>query len=174
MRTTQTDNPPGTGSTQPERHCPGFDSTLPSEALDELLRRRGSAKTARKAANSRQSMPALSGIGALFLVVALIGLGSWFSSDKQAQTAAAQPTPAPASTPTATAAAAAWREWAAQPNQPVYREWVPQAGGWILANAQCVPIRGSFIADPAPRAMPAVPRAELVSMPVLRATLVEN
>jgi hypothetical protein len=60
------------------------------------------------------------------------------------------------------------------PVQPVYREWVPQAGGWILADSQCTPIRGSFIADPAPRAQPAVPRAELVPMPVRRATLVEN
>jgi hypothetical protein len=63
---------------------------------------------------------------------------------------------------------------ASQPDQPVYREWLPQAGGWVLANAQCEPLRGSFIADPAPRAQPAVLRAELVSMPVRRATLVGN
>jgi hypothetical protein len=84
------------------------------------------------------------------------------------------PSPAPVSagTPTAAAAAAAWNSWVSQPDQPVYREWLPQAGGWILADSQCTPIRGSFIADPAPRALPAAPRAELVSMPVRRATLV--
>ena len=50
--------------------------------------------------------------------------------------------------------------WATpQPEQPVYREWMPEAGGWVLADAQCVPIRGTFLADPAPR-------AELVSTSV--------
>lgn len=38
-----------------------------------------------------------------------------------------------------------------EPNQPVHREW-----------------------NPAPRVLAAVPRAELVSIPVRRATLVEN
>jgi hypothetical protein len=44
-----------------------------------------------------------------------------------------------------------------QPEQAVYREWA--GNGWVLADAQCVPLRGTFIADPAPR-------AELVSTAV--------
>ena len=31
----------------------------------------------------------------------------------------------------------------------VYKEWV--SGGWQLCTSNCVPMRGSFIADPAPR-----------------------
>jgi hypothetical protein len=79
MRQTPTETAPRTGP---------YESTLPPEALHELLRRRGSEKTVRrsrilgrkKAANSRQGMPAFWGVVALFLIVALIGFGSWFSS----------------------------------------------------------------------------------------------
>jgi hypothetical protein len=34
----------------------------------------------------------------------------------------------------------------------LYKEWV--SGGWQLCTSNCVPMRGSFIADPAPKATP--------------------
>jgi endonuclease YncB( thermonuclease family) len=48
MRYTPTEILPGIGSSTPGRHCPGFESTLPLEALDELLRRRAHAKALKR------------------------------------------------------------------------------------------------------------------------------
>jgi hypothetical protein len=167
---------------QHKQPASGFESILPPEARDELLRRttRPGAPAAKKP-ERRHTLPWLKSalwLAPLAVTVALMVSG-WTASVRHdagslPAPAVLTPTPVPASTPTAAAAAAAWNSWVSQPNQPVYREWMPEAGGWIVADAQCVPLRGSFIADPAPRAQPAVPRAELVSMPVRRATLVEN
>jgi hypothetical protein len=183
MQYTRTDNLPRTGSTRPGRHCPGFETTLPPEALEELRGRK--PRTRLQSAQTKSSCPSrlrsvlLAGALAAppIFVLAVVAVITWATGSSPSTRQFSTPelertfhpmaqTPLPALAPPAPAAA--------QPNQPVYGEWVPQAGGWILANAQCVPLRRSFIADPAPRALPAVPRAELVSMPERRATLVRN
>ena len=116
-QTAPTNNQPKTA--KPRFSTSNYDCELPEDVRAEL---RGRGRPAPKAGvdtpptpppvkpsspvkaprDWRGSMPALSGIIALFLVVALIGLGCWFFSDNPAQTAA-QPTPAPvpASTPAA-------------------------------------------------------------------------
>jgi hypothetical protein len=118
----------------------------------------------------------------LAAIIAAMAFG-WTSKAKRYADPALEHTFHPmAQTPSTTPSNAATAAAASIPNVPngtngsaVYREWLPQAGGWILADAQCVPLRGSFIADPAPRALPVgAPRAQLIRLPVRRATLVQN
>jgi hypothetical protein len=147
----------------------GFESTLPPEALYELLRRK--LRTRQQSAQTRWCCPpwlkslltmlapilALGVIGAILLVVMAVR--------QQHEAATPPPTPVPASPPPAVQ------------SPQIYTEWVRRGSqaGFILCYGDCTPARSNFFRpDPAPRAQSAVPRAELVSMPVPRATLVEN
>jgi hypothetical protein len=165
----------------------GYEGPLPADVLRELLRRK--PRTRQQSAKTKRSFPPwlkstltfAASVLALVLMLAAIAVAisvtGWtpttrhYSDPALARTFHPMPDP-PALAPTpslANAPSASQPDWSV-----VYREWVPQAGGWVLTNAECVPFRGSFIADPAPRALPAAPRAELVSMPVRRATLAGN
>jgi hypothetical protein len=179
MRQTQTT--PRPASLPPGLHCSGFDTTLPLAVRAELLERTkhlkptvdGRSKLITSRRRDLMQRLARSAVGlALFLVVPVAfitaAIMAFSELSRHVESTASSPPSPVVQTPVVQPAVGQ------TPPQQFYREWVAQAGGWVLTNAQCVPLRGTFIADPAPRAQPATPRAELVSMPVRRATLVNN
>ena len=139
----------------------GSDTTLPSEVREELLRW-GLARL-QPAISRRRAFPQwwksvrtfARTVGTLILAAAIIEVvvNVLVMNDKVATSAT--PAASQVNAPPPSAA-----------STPLYREWTVQdGGGWVLTDVMCTPVRGTFIADPAPRALPAAPRAELVKYP---------
>jgi hypothetical protein len=167
----------------------GSDITLPPEVREELSRRgvapgqhapkpklRGFPPWAKSVrAFTRQVLTPILSIAIIVMVVMVVVMIAMTTRSDRSTPQAAHGAPALSGVSARTPATNLAPIGATQPTSAgvsvpppdtstrLYREWVPGSeGGWVLTDAQCVPIRGSFLADPAPRALPAVPRAELV------------
>jgi hypothetical protein len=153
MRYTPGITPPRTGSS-PRFSTTEFDSTLPPEALDELLKRRRPRR--RPPAVSRRVLILLAWLGAPVLLIALLcvllSVSGWQPASR-------------GSLETQRIARAALDRVsipAAPVTTPAVRTPVVQT-----------PVAALIGRDPVVRrALPAAPRAELVSLPVRRASIV--
>jgi hypothetical protein len=170
----------------------GFESTLPPEALDELLRRK--PRTRQQSAKTKWSCPpclrsaltfgaaVLTPASMLAAIAAAMWAFGWTPKAKHYTDPALErtfhpmaqtPSPVLASTPVVASTPSPTVVQSPQ----IYTEWVRRGSqaGFILCYGDCTPARSDFFQpDPAPHALPAAPRAELVTMPVRRATLVRN
>jgi hypothetical protein len=170
-----------------------FESILPPEALDELLRRTirpgpRVTETPKGRQVPRQVYPWLIlGTSAKLLaaIIASMALG-WApparhsvgpSLERTFHPMTQTPAPVSASTPAVVSTPSPSDVPPVVQSPQIYTEWVRRGSqaGFILCYGNCIPTRSNFFQpDPAPHALPAVQRAELVSMPVRRAMLVRN
>lgn len=177
-------DPHANTSTSPQASRPPiggdrFEGPLPPEALEELLRRRRTPKSSRQRTLPPWLIIAVIAVAQALLLAAalwvLLEPVSHPSSNITAPSSVRHQTPAPV--PASTPAVSLPSSPPVVQSPQIYTEWVRRGSqaGFILCYGDCTPARSDFfLPDPVPHALPAVPRAKLVSMPVRRAELVQN
>ena len=139
----------------------GFDIVLPDAVRKELSGRRTTSHPVRR------TLPLWLKSASAVVIAIVVIVVIVMASASPSLTSVRSPSSAPVQvSPAHTTTTPSARVPGVQPPRAerLYREWV--GGGWVLVDAMCTPVRGSFVLDSAPRALPAAaPRATLVRYP---------